>query len=302
LDETQSPARGHAPRVAGGGRWGKDLIGLYLYIDFVVFVFGAVVGSFLNVCIHRMPNEESIVSPPSHCPQCGQRIRWTDNIPLISFVALRGKCRHCGASISPRYVLVEFLTAILFLWVWLKLTPWEHPPLSGIDFINVPIYWLLIAGLIVATFIDFEHYIIPNEITLGGIVVGLALSGIHPRLMDTSSNLIALWRSFLGIIVGGATLLAIAIVGEKIFKKEAMGMGDVKLIAAIGAFLGWQATLFTIFVSSLFGGVVGLILVLGSKKGWQSRIPYGPYIALGALVWMLYGREFMNWYWNFIQG
>lgn len=278
------------------------MIGLYLYIDFVVFVFGAVVGSFLNVCIHRMPNEESIVSPPSHCPRCGRRIRWIDNIPLISYVALRGKCRHCGAPITPRYVLVEFLTAILFLWVWLRLTPWEHPPLYGIDFFKVPIYWLVIAGLIVATFIDFEHYIIPNEITWGGIVVGLVLSGIHPRLMDTSSSLIALWRSFLGILVGGVTLLAIAFVGEKIFKKEAMGMGDVKLIAAIGAFLGWQATLFTIFVSSLFGGVVGLILVLGSKKGWQSRIPYGPYIALGALLWMLYGREVMNWYWNFIQG
>lgn len=278
------------------------MIGIHLYIDFVVFVFGAAVGSFLNVCIHRMPNEESIVSPPSHCPHCGQRIRWTDNIPLISFVALRGKCRHCRAPITPRYVLVEFLTAILFLWVWLKLTPWEHPPLYGIDFIKAPIYWLVIAGLIVATFIDFEHYIIPNEITLGGIVAGLVLSGIHPQLMDTSSIWVSLFRSLLGIIVGGATLLAIAIVGEKIFKKEAMGMGDVKLIAAIGAFLGWQATLFTIFVSSLFGGVVGLILVLGSKKGWQSRIPYGPYIALGALLWMLCGSEIMNWYWSFIQG
>jgi leader peptidase (prepilin peptidase)/N-methyltransferase len=278
------------------------LIGIHLYIDFVVFVFGAAVGSFLNVCIHRMPNEESIVSPPSHCPHCGQRIRWTDNIPLISFVALRGKCRHCRAPITPRYVLVEFLTAILFLWVWLKLTPWEHPPQHGIDFIKVPIYWLVIAGLIVATFIDFEHYIIPNEITLGGIVAGLVLSAIHPQLMDTSSIWVSLFRSLLGIIVGGATLLAIAIVGEKIFKKEAMGMGDVKLIAAIGAFLGWQATLFTTFVSSLFGGVVGLILVLGSKKGWQSRIPYGPYIALGALLWILCGSEIMNWYWSFIQG
>ena len=268
----------------------------------MVFVFGAVVGSFLNVCVHRMPHGESIVLPPSHCPHCHERIHWTDNIPLVSYVALRGKCRYCGAPISPRYVLIEFLTAMLFLLIWLKLTPWQHPPPHGIDFVKVPIYWLVIAGLIVATFIDFEHYIIPNEITLGGIVLGLVLSAIHPQLMDTSSILIGLWRSLLGVIVGGVTLLVIAIVGEKIFKKEAMGMGDVKLIAAIGAFLGWQATLFTIFVSSLFGGVIGLILVLTTKKGWQSRIPYGPYIALGALIWMFCGDEIMNWYWSFIRG
>jgi leader peptidase (prepilin peptidase)/N-methyltransferase len=278
------------------------LIWIQLYLDLMVFVFGAVVGSFLNVCVHRMPREESIVLPPSHCPHCHERIRWTDNIPLMSYVALRGKCRHCRAPISPRYALIEFLTAMLFLLIWLKLTPWHHPPVGGIDFLKVPIYWLVIAGLIVATFIDFEHYIIPNEITLGGVVLGLVFSAIHPRLMDTSSILIGLGRSFLGVIVGGVTLLVIAIVGEKIFKKEAMGMGDVKLIAAIGAFLGWQATLFTIFVSSLFGGVIGLLLVLTTKKGWQSRIPYGPYIALGALLWMFCGHEIMNWYWSVIRG
>ncbi|HUJ11094.1 MAG TPA: prepilin peptidase [Verrucomicrobiae bacterium] len=275
---------------------------LHLYLDFVVFVFGAVVGSFLNVCIHRMPREESIVTPPSHCPHCGARIRWTDNIPLVSFILLRGKCRHCGARIHPRYVVIELLTALLFLAIWLKLTPWERPPAHGIDFLTIVIYWMVMAGLIVATFIDLEHYIIPNEITFGGIMLGLVLSLVHPRLLEAHSVWMGLVRSLLGLLVGGLALLLIAMAGEKVFKKEAMGMGDVKLIAAIGAFLGWQATLFTIFLSSLVGGVVGLILVLASKKGWQSRIPYGPYLALGAIVWIFCGKELVNWYFKVIQG
>jgi len=261
-----------------------------------------VVGSFLNVCVYRMPREQSIVTPPSHCPHCNQRIRWIDNIPLVSYLVLRGKCRYCGGRISPRYFLVELLTAVLFLLTWLKLTQWDHPPLHGIYFLKGPIYWLVIGGLIVATFIDFEHYIIPNEITIGGIVVGLLLSAVYPPLLDADTIKLSLLRSFLGVIVGGLTLLAVATIGEAIFRKEAMGMGDVKLLAAIGAFFGWQSTLFTLFVSSLLGGVIGLALVAGSKKGWQSRIPYGPYIAFGALLWMFCGREIMNWYLSFIRG
>ena len=279
------------------------MTGLQLYLDFIVFVFGAVVGSFLNVCIHRMPLEQSIVTPPSHCPHCNQRIRWADNIPLFSYLALGRKCRNCGAKISPRYFLVELLTAMLFLLMWLKLTQWDNPPThSAYYLLKAPIYWTVIAGLIVATFIDFEHYIIPNEITFGGIIVGLLLSVAYPPLMDAASIKMSVIRSVLGVLVGGLTLLAVAMVGELIFRKEAMGMGDVKLLAAIGAFFGWESTLFTIFVSSLLGGVIGLILVLGSKKGWQSRIPYGPYIALGALLWMFCGTEIMKWYLGFIRG
>jgi leader peptidase (prepilin peptidase)/N-methyltransferase len=276
--------------------------GLQLYIDFIVFAFGAVVGSFLNVCIHRMPLDQSIVFPPSHCPHCNEGIRWADNIPLVSYLALGRKCRNCGAKISPRYFIVELLTALLFLLMWLKLTQWDDPPVHGIYFLKGPIYWMVIAGLIVATFIDFEHYIIPNEITVGGIIVGLLLSAVYPPLMDANSIQVSVVRSVLGVLVGGVTLLVVATVGEMIFKKEAMGMGDVKFLAAIGAFLGWEATLFTIFISSLLGGVIGLILVIASKKGWQSRIPYGPYIALGALLWMFCGHEIMKWYVGFIRG
>ena len=275
---------------------------LQLYLDCVVFAFGAVIGSFLNVCVHRMPLEQSIVTPPSHCPHCNERIRWMDNIPLISYLALRGKCRHCGARISPRYFLVELLTAALFLLMWLKLTEWNHPPVRGIDFLKGPIYWMVIAGLIVATFIDFEHYIIPNEITFGGLIIGLLLSAVYPPLLDADTIKVSLMRSFLGAIVGGVALLTVAMVGELIFRREAMGMGDVKLLAAIGAFFGWQSTLFTILISSLLGGVVGLILVLVRQKGWQSRIPYGPYIAFGAVLWMFCGHEMIDWYLKLIRG
>jgi leader peptidase (prepilin peptidase)/N-methyltransferase len=275
---------------------------LRLYLDFVVFAFGAVIGSFLNVCVHRMPLEESIVTPPSHCPHCNERIRWVDNIPLVSYLALRGKCRHCGAKISPRYFLVELLTAVLFLLMWLKLTEWDRPLVHGIYFLKAPIYWMVIAGLIVATFIDFEHYIIPNEITFGGLIVGLLLSAIYPPLMDADTIKLSLLRSLLGAVVGGLSLLTVAVVGKLIFRKEAMGMGDVKLLAAIGAFFGWQSTLFTILVSSLLGGVVGVVLVLGRRKGWESRIPYGPYIAFGAVLWMFCGHEIVNWYLSFIRG
>ncbi len=266
--------------------------GLRLYFDFVVFVLGAGFGSFFNVCIYRMPREESIVKPRSHCPKCNQQISWYDNIPLVSVFVLRGKCRHCGAPISPRYLFIELLTASLFLAVWLK---YEFQWVA-------PIYWILIGGLIVSTFIDFEHYIIPNEITYGGVLVGLALSLLYPPLHEAETVGASLLRSFVGGLTGGAMLLVIAMVGEKIFKKEAMGMGDVKFIAGIGAFLGWQAALFTIFASSVIGGAIGLLLVLTSKKGWGSRIPYGPYIALAALLWVFFGRELINWYFGFLQG
>lgn len=266
--------------------------GLRLYFDLIVFMLGAAFGSFFNVCIHRMPREESIVHPPSHCPKCHHRIRWFHNIPLVSFFLLRGRCHDCGAPISPRYLFIELLTASLFLAVWLKYE-WEWV---------APIYWVLVGGLIVATFIDFEHYIIPNEITYGGILVGLAVSLFYPPLHEVETVGVSLLRSLVGGLTGAGALLLVALLGEKVFNKEAMGMGDVKLIAGIGAFLGWEAVLFTIFASSVIGGVVGLLLVLTSKKGWGSRIPYGPYLALGAVLWLFFGRGIVHWYFEFLSG
>jgi leader peptidase (prepilin peptidase)/N-methyltransferase len=342
--------------------------GLQLYLDCVVFVFGAVIGSFLNVCIHRMPLDQSIVTPPSHCPHCNQRIRWIDNIPLVSYLALGRKCRHCGAGISPRYFLVELLTAVLFLLIWESFRD-SHPVLC-------PIYWLLLAELIAGSFVDFEHYIIPNELTQGGVVVGFLISIAVPSLQHTQSNGLATLRSLAGILAGGIMLYMIAEMGKLLFgryhvklppdttitiadgklklpdeeiplsdlfsresdkirfiattlrfadkefhnvkaivrentitvdgveypladlgpieattsqvilPREAMGMGDVKLLAAIGAFLGWQATMFSVFLSAAAGSIVSLTLIAVGKKDFQSRIPYGPYIALGAVVWV----------------
>ncbi len=344
------------------------MTGLQLYIDSVVFVFGAVIGSFLNVCIYRMPLDQSVVTPPSHCPHCNQGIRWIDNIPLISYLALGRKCRHCGTRISPRYFLVELLTAILFLLIWISFKD-SHPVLC-------PIYWLLLGGLIAGSFIDLEHYIIPNELTLGGIVVGFLASVAVPSLQHTQSNGLATLKSLAGILVGGIMLYMIAEMGKLLFgryrvelppdttitiadgklklpdeelplsdlfsresdkirfiattlrfadkefhnvkvivrentitvdgadypltvavtieatthqlilPREAMGMGDVKLLAAIGAFLGWQATLFSVFLSAAAGSIVSLAFIAVGKKDFQSRIPYGPYIALGAIVWV----------------
>lgn len=185
------------------------MTGLQLYIDSVVFVFGAVIGSFLNVCIHRMPLDQSIVTPPSHCPHCNQHIRWTDNIPLVSYLALGRKCRHCGAGISPRYFLVELLTAVLFLLIWESFKD-SHPVLC-------PIYWLLLAGLIAGSFIDFEHYIIPNELTLGGVVVGFLISVVVPSLQHTQSHWLAALRSLAGILAGGIMLHMIAEMGKLLF-------------------------------------------------------------------------------------
>jgi len=264
---------------------------LHVYLGVLAFVFGAVVGSFLNVCVHRLPREESIVEPPSHCPHCNQRIYWYDNVPLVSYVALQGRCRHCRKRISPRYFVMELLTAMLFLLVWVSFDEWL-----------IPIYWVIVAGLLVATFIDFEHYIIPNGLTIGGTALGLVLSILYPPLQRADTVAAAGLQSLLGVIVGGLLLLVIALVGEKIFKKEAMGMGDVKLMAAIGAFMGWQATLFTLFVSSILGGIVGLALVLIRRKGWQSRLPYGPYIAFAAMIWLFCGPAIVKWYFTFLTG
>lgn len=264
---------------------------LALYLDAVVFAFGAVVGSFLNVCVHRMPRDESVVSPPSHCPSCNRRIRWFDNIPLVSYLVLGGRCRYCQARFSARYFLVELLTGLLFLATWLAFRGW-----------TIPVIWLLLAGMIVATFIDFEHYIIPNEITYGGIVAGLVLSPVNGAVGGGDTILGSVLASVAGILVGGLSLLAIALLGEKLFKKEAMGMGDVKFLAAIGAFLGWKATVFTIVISSFVGAFVGLALIALHRKSLQARIPYGPYLALAALVWVFWGPDLLDWYFNFLAG
>ena len=344
----------------------------------VFFAFGCLVGSFLNVCIHRMPRGESIISPPSHCPHCAYSIPWFLNIPLITWLYLRGRCAHCRAPISARYFLVELLTGIAFAggWLW---AGGQSAPLAVA-------YCLILAGFIVATFIDFEHFIIPDEITLGGVVAGFVASFLVPELHGVATPKEALQKSFWGIVVGAGVVYAILRLGKLLFgrqklelapdtrlvftetalvlpdkeipyedlfyrksdvitlhagrvelidrcyaavsvrlspekleiggetfkpedtphlevitdlivlPREAMGFGDVKFMAAIGAYLGWQATLFSLMASSIIGACVGVVLIALRKQEWSSRLPYGPYIALAATLWMFGGKRLVDFW------
>jgi leader peptidase (prepilin peptidase)/N-methyltransferase len=341
----------------------------------VFFVFGCIVGSFLNVCIYRMPLDLSVVSPPSHCPHCKYSIPFYLNIPLVTWLALRGKCKNCGAPISPRYFAVELLTGLAFLACWLA---FGHQS-AGVALV----YAIFLAGLIVATFIDFEHFIIPDEITLGGAVAGLVLSIALPQLHGTAQRSEGAVWSIVGIAVGGGIVYAVlrmgkilfgrqkvklaeetkivftetalvlpdqeipyeeifyrqtdeivlqartlelidrgycdvklrlsphqlkigdeeispetvphleAVCSELVLPREAMGLGDVKFMAGIGAFLGWKGAVFSLMASSLIGSVVGVALIIARKREWSSRMPYGPYIALAAVIWMFAGKEIL---------
>jgi len=273
------------------------------YFGVLSFVWGTCIGSFLNVCIHRIPRDLSVVKPRSFCPHCGEQVAWYHNIPLISFVALRGQCCYCRGKISPRYFMVELLTAVLFLLVWLKFgTPTAPRALHLVPFTDwklIPVYWLIVSGLVLGTFVDLEHLIIPDRVTLGGMAAGILFSLAVPSLHGATSALWGLAWSVLGLAAGWGSLWFIAFFGRMIFRKDAMGFGDVKLMGAIGAFFGWKAVFVTIFLSSLAGSVAGLALVLFGKKNMQSKIPYGPYLALAAVVWMFWGMSILNTYVSF---
>ncbi|RNC69870.1 MAG: prepilin peptidase [Desulfuromonadales bacterium] len=242
------------------------------------FILGAVVGSFLNVCIYRLPAGESVVSPPSRCPACGSRIRPWHNIPIIGWLILRGKCRDCGAPISPRYPLVELLNGLLTLALFLKFGP--SPTFL--------VLFVFCSALMAITFIDLDHQIIPDVISLPGIAVGFACSFVLPWLG---------WKSSLiGIVAGGGSLLLVAWLYEFLTKKEGMGGGDIKLLAMMGAFLGWRAVPFIIFASSLIGSVIGVTLMLVQKKDGKLAIPFGPFLAAGAVLYIFYGKAIITWY------
>ncbi len=337
------------------------------------FALGSIVGSFLNVCIHRMPLGQSIVSPPSHCPHCKYSIPWWLNLPLFTWLYLGGKCKNCGAPISIRYFLVELLTGLMFLSCWLRFG--ESSPVLAL------VYCVFLAGLVVATFIDFEHYIIPDEITLGGMVIGFFTSFFLPELHGENTVIGGMFKSALGLAVGAGLIYFILRLGKLLFgrqkislpteakiifsesavhlpdqeipyeeifyrhsdtiklqartvelcdrsyqnvpvrlgliskvlrigeeefnpeevlymevaateivlPREAMGLGDVKFMGAIGAFLGWQAVIFTVAVSSGIGAVVGLTLIAVGKRERSKYLPYGPYLAAAAALWIFFG-------------
>ncbi|WHZ24139.1 MAG: Leader peptidase (Prepilin peptidase) / N-methyltransferase [Nitrospira sp.] len=254
---------------------------MMLYI--VVLLFGAVIGSFLNVCIHRLPREESVAWPASHCPSCGQPIAAYDNIPVISYLMLRGRCRACRAPISIRYPLVEAVNAIAYGIVF-----WMFGFTA-----TACIYAALISALIVVTGTDVSHYMIPDTVTLPGIVIGLlgAVLILPVGIVD----------SLLGVLVGGGSLWFLAWVSPYIFGKEGMGGGDIKLMAMVGSFIGWQPALLAIMIGSLLGSVIGGGLMAARVMRREQYIPFGPFLAIGSVLALLFHQPLFEWYWSLID-
>jgi leader peptidase (prepilin peptidase)/N-methyltransferase len=258
-----------------------------MIIGFAVFIFGAMVGSFLNVCIARIPKDESIVKPRSHCPQCKALIAAFDNIPLLSYLLLRGRCRGCGVGISLRYPLVELLMGALAAALY-----WQF----GLSLAFV-VGLVFSAALLVISCIDLDVRIVPDVISLPGIVVGLLFSLFAAFVMPGSSSLVpSPWSSFAGILVGGGFLLATAWIYEKFTGVEGMGGGDIKLLAMIGAFLGWQSIPLTIFFASLAGSVIGVALMIATGAGRRLALPFAPFLCAGALLYLFFGQTFMFFY------
>lgn len=260
-------------------------------IDVMFFVFGAVFGSFLNVCIVRWPQEKSVIRPGSHCPKCQVPIAWYHNVPLFSYLFLRGRCPHCHAGISFRYFAVELLTGLIFVAFY---------RIYGVQPLTFA-YLFMICCFVVAVFVDFEHRIIPDEVSVGGMVAGLVFSFLIPQMHGADSlvashrfvnHFVSLGYSFLGVVIGGGVIYLMAILGDWLFKKESMGGGDIKLMAMIGAFLGWENAVLTFFIAPFFGAVYGLIEKIRTK---DSAIAYGPFIVLGAVISLFYGEEIILW-------
>jgi leader peptidase (prepilin peptidase)/N-methyltransferase len=248
------------------------------FIEIPVFIFGICIGSFLNVCIYRIPESVSIVHPRSMCPNCGNPIIWYDNIPLLSYLTLKGRCRHCGQRISVRYLVVEALGGVMALLVLYNF---------GLS-ISALIHYVFLVSLIVVTYIDIDHKIIPDVITLPGIAIFFLCSFLLP-LMDYKD-------SILGILSGGGCLFLVAWVYERIAKKEGMGGGDIKFLAMIGALIGWKGVLFTVFVASIVGTVIGISIMVITRKDMKLAVPFGPFLALGAFVYLFFGDDVIYWY------
>ena len=246
-----------------------------------VFISGSIVGSFLNVCIYRLPKGRSVIFPGSHCPNCTAPIHWYDNIPILSYIFLGGKARCCKAKISLRYFIVEALTASAFLILFstFGLTP------------KFFAYVIMVSGLIIATFVDFEIQEIPDEVSIGGLAVGLILAIAFPSILNETTRLNSFLNSFLGALAGGGMIYVMGMLGEFAFKKEAMGGGDVKLLAMIGAFIGWKFVVLTFFLAPVFGSVVGVILKIRYGK---DIIPYGPYLSLAAVCSIFFGERILH--------
>ncbi|GBF32752.1 peptidase [Desulfocucumis palustris] len=247
-------------------------------ILFFTGMLGLIAGSFINVCIYRIPLKESILFPPSHCPNCQKKIKIYDLLPVISYLLLRGRCRFCGERIGIRYPLVEIITGMLFMALLLK-------------FALTPVllkYAVLTCILVIVTFIDLEHYIIPNGVVLAGLAAGILL---HYPAGD-----VTLMSSLYGILSSAGFLLFVYILSLLIFKQEGMGLGDVKLSLVMGLFLGWPLSIMAIFLACCFAGGLGIFLLLLKKKARGDIIPFGPFLAMGALTSLMWGKQIIEWY------
>ncbi len=287
----------------------KGLIGILACFSFGL---GACIASFLNVVIWRVPRGESVVSPPSHCPKCNAPIKWYQNIPILSWLALRGKCANCKAPISPRYVLIETLGGVLFLAAFWKFLPYVWPARDAVlsnqpgVFVSplaaLAVSWIWIALMIVGSMIDFDHKLLPDFVTVGGMILGVAATIGDTCVLYLTYGGQGWWVpaafSMIGLVFGFGLLWLVRWLGSKAFKREAMGLGDVFLMGAVGALFGPVAVLVTLILSSVFGSIVGVSMIVLSKTkfGKFVEIPYGPYICMGCLVWMFWGPELVNWY------
>lgn len=247
------------------------------FVATFLVLWGLLIGSFLNVCIHRLPLKQSIVHPRSACPNCGYVLRWYDNVPIVSYTFLRGRCRSCSQPISLQYPIIEAITSVVFLLHWFAFGP---TPL-------LPLRLLFACALIVLFMIDLEHQILPDLITLPGMIVGLAASVFLPPgpLM-----------SVLGLLLGGGLLWGIAEAWLRLRKVDAMGFGDVKMLAMVGAWLGVKLVLLTFVISSMMGGVVGVLLIATRRAHLATKVPFGTMLAVAALVASLYGEAILAWY------
>jgi len=247
----------------------------------LIFVIGSMVGSFLNVCIHRLPRDQSIVFPASHCPACRHPIAWFDNIPVLSFLLLRGRCRYCRRTIHWRYPVVELAAALAAIAVVARF---------GLTAVAA-VYFAFVCALTVVSFVDLEFQIIPDEISLGGLVVGVALCAALPSLQETASRPLAVGRSLIGVLVGGGVLYVTGLLGDFIFRKESMGGGDIKLLAMAGSILGWKLVLLTFFIAPIFALIPGLTVLLLKRS---HIIPYGPFLSIGLVAALFAGNDLLH--------
>lgn len=275
---------------------------LLFVFEFFSFALGCCIASFLNVVIWRVPRGESVQSPPSHCPRCDAPIPWWCNIPVLSWIFLRGKCLRCKNPISVRYPLVELLGGVLFLAAF-----WRYG-------FHAPFAWVWISLMIAGTFIDFDHQLLPDFVTVGGMVYGVllsagfwALSSFTPfdvRSIPGVPFAVPVLRSLAGLCFGFGLLWLVRFFGTLAFRREAMGLGDVFLMGAVGAILGPAAVLASLVLSALYGSIVGIAMIAlnRTRLGKYASIPYGPYICMGALTWMFRGPELLEWYIGILTG